>query len=572
MKKIFQYLKPYIKEFCISQILMIVATVSALLFPWFIGNFFDKLFISKDIKKLVFLIGIVATLFIISHLTNYIKDIMLGIIGEKIIMDLRLNLYEKLQRLSIGFYSKQKSGDIVSRLTNDINLFQMSLSTGLTFLLNQLISLLVVTYMLFKLDIILTLIVFSMFPLIFLVSKKMGSRAKTVSKKVQQKLGDITSFSNESISGMNIIKTFVLEKIAFRMYRKENEELLNHAIENVKIKATSNLCVGFLTSTQLVLLIGVGGLRVFNGNITAGDLIAFLLYVEMIVGPISMLSNLYIDVVKSIAAINRIFEILNSEDEIKDKEHAITLNKIKGEVQLKDISFGYEENQKVLEHTTIKIKSGEKIALVGKSGAGKSTIINLIPRFYEVDNGEILIDGYSIKDVKIKSLRKQIGIVPQDTNLFGMSIKDNILCGNPHASDAQVIDAAKKANAHEFIIDMKYKYDTHIGERGATLSGGQRQRLAIARAFLKNPKILLLDEATSALDTESERKVQEALFELMKDRTTITIAHRLSTIVNSDRIYVMNDGAIIADGTHEELLEKCSYYTELYTTQYQKAL
>ncbi len=572
MKRILIHLKPYTRELLLSQVFMIISTVSGLMFPWLLRNFFNNLLTNEDYNKLPVLTGSLLMLFIVSHFFNFLKEVRLGILGEKIVKNIRISVYEKLQKLSIGFYSKQKSGDIISRLTNDINLFQMALSSGFTHFLRQFISLAFIIFMLVKIDIPLTLLAFSMFPLIVVISKKMGSMTREVSKKMQKKLGDLTSFTSESILGINIIKTFVLEKTVNRMYKEENEKLFGHSVKNIKIRAKSNLIIGFLTSLQLLSLIGFGGYRVFSGNISAGDFIAFLLYIDMVMGPVSMLSNFYMDVQKSMAAINRIFEVLSSDEEVKDREKAIVLDKVSGDINFKKVFFSYGKGGCILENASMTIKSGEKAALVGKSGAGKSTIINLIPRFFELNNGDILIDGISIKNIKVKSLRSNIAIVPQDTNLFGISIKDNILCGNPGASFEMVIEASKKANAHEFIQAFEYKYNTVVGERGVTLSGGQRQRIAIARAFLKNPPILLLDEATSSLDTYSEMKVVTALNKLMKGRTTIMIAHRLSTVIDFDCIYVVDKGKIIGKGKHEELLHTCKYYKDLYFNQYKKAL
>lgn len=571
MKKVFKrlmsWLKPYTMRFTIGQIAMFLGSGASLAFPWALRELLDTSFTSNDYKSLIFAISFLVVIEVIAGFSNYIKNINLGFISQKVVGDLRVRVYEQLQKMSIDFYKKRNSGEIVSRMTNDINLFQQALTTGLTYILQMAITLLVAVVMLVNMDVMLTVIVFVSFPIMMLVTKLMSAKVKGISKKSQENLSNITAILNQSVSGIGVIKAFGLEKFAKRMFGDENKKWLGNIIKQVKIKARTRMVVDYLRSFQLLLILGVGAYRVFSGDISTGTLIAFILYSQMLSGPVGMFSEIYVEIQRAMAAADRIFEILDYRRDIVNPEEPISIENMNGRVNFENVSFSYDVDNEVIKGIDFAIEPGQSAAFVGMSGAGKTTVFNFIPRFYDVSGGSVTIDGIDVRDMDMDELRSKIAIVPQDTYLFEMSIKDNIGCGKPNATEDEIIAAAKLANAHDFIMEMPDKYETVAGEGGTRLSGGQRQRVAIARAFLKNPRILLLDEATSALDTHSERIVQKAIERLMKDRTTLVIAHRLSTIINADVIFVMEKGRIISQGTHSELLDKCERYRDLYRAQ-----
>lgn len=563
LRGMFAYLAPYKALFILGQIAMLVGTGAGLAFPWAVRNVFDTLFETQTMRVLMVAIGGLAGVSIISELANYIKNYTLGHISQRIMRDLRAGVYERLLHLSLDYYDNKDSGDITSRMTNDMFLLQQALSSGLTFVLQQAISLVAVIVLLLSIDPVLTLIIFGTMPIILVISKKMGERVKAISKSTQERLGYLMGIINQSVSGIAIIQAFVLENYARGLFRDENNRILDKSIENIKVSTATGLIIGLLNAVFLLVVIGLGAVRVAGGFLNPADLIAFILYAEMVAGPVSVLSGIYIEINKATAAYQRIAAILETPADVQNHPtHA--LNTVRGEIAFHDVTFSYDGQRPILEHITLKIAPGETVALVGPSGAGKSTLAKLLPRFYDPDGGSILLDGVDITTLDLHTLRQQIAIVPQDTYLFGMSIRDNIACGQPEATDADIIRAARLANADGFIREQDRGYDTEIGERGARLSGGQRQRIAIARAFLKDPRLLILDEATSALDTHAERQIQGALDTLMRGRTTLIIAHRLSTIENADKIVVLKDGCILATGTHAELLETCAFYGDLY--------
>jgi subfamily B ATP-binding cassette protein MsbA len=456
-------------------------------------------------------------------------------------------------------------------MTNDINLVQSGLSSGLTYTIQQVISLIGVTVLLVGIDWVLTLTIFATIPIIMLISKLMGDKIKTIAKSAQERLAYLTNIISESVSGIDVIKAFVLEQYARGLFQGENNQILSKSLHSIRITAGARLIIGLLNSAFTLIVIGFGGYRVALGHLTPSDLIAFILYAEMVVGPVALLAGIYIEINKALAAFSRIDGILIAPKVIQVDRPTVrsgTTQPISGHLEFEQVAFSYDGHRDVLRQIALAAAPGETVALVGPSGAGKSTLVKLIPRFYDPTAGRILIDGQELKDMDLQFVRSQIAIVPQDTYLFGMSIYENIACGRPDATEDEIVQAAHLANAHEFILEQPDGYYTQIGERGARLSGGQRQRIAIARAFLKDPRILILDEATSALDAHSEQKVQDALDKLMQSRTTIIIAHRLSTIQGADKLVVLQDGRVLAVGTHHELLTRCDFYSGLYQKQF----
>ena len=561
------YVAPYKALFVIGQIAMLVGTAAGLAFPWMVRNVFDVLFATGAREMLLGAIGALALISVVREVANFIKNRALAHLGQKMVRDMRAAIYERLLHLSLDYYDHQNSGDITSSLTNDMTLLQQGLSSGLTYILQQALSLIAVTALLLSIDTVLTLIVFGTLPMILVISRRMGDRVKAISKSTQEHLGHLMSILNQSVSGIAVIQAFVLESYARGLFRDENDRILDKSVENIRVSTSAGLLIGLVNALFLLVIIGVGALRVTGGYLSPADLIAFILYSEMIAGPVSILSGVYIEINRATAAYQRIAAILESPAEVTNRPTR-GLEAVRGHIEFRDVSFSYDGERPTLEGISFSVAPGETVALVGPSGAGKSTLARLLPRFYDPCGGTICLDGVDIRDLDLQFLRRQIAIVPQETHLFGMSIRDNIACGQPDASDEEVERVAYLANADGFIREQEDGYRTEIGERGARLSGGQRQRLAIARAFLKNPRILILDEATSALDAHAERQIQGALGTLMQGRATLIIAHRLSTIEAADRIIVLKDGRILAMGTHVALLETCAFYGDLYQNQF----
>ncbi|MBN1579669.1 MAG: ABC transporter ATP-binding protein [Anaerolineae bacterium] len=572
--KMLSYLKPYKKPFLIGQIAMLVGTAAGLAFPWAVRRVFDTLFVAGNMSVLLTAVGLLAGVFALREVANYAKTVTLDSVGQNVIRDLRDRLYHKLLELSLDYYDNKSSGEITSSMTNDINLVQGGLASGLAYILQQVLTLVGVTVLLVRMDWALTLTIFATIPIVILISKTMGDKIRSIATSTQERLAHLTNIISESVAGIDIIKAFVLEHNAKDLFRGQNNQILSKSLRSIRVTANARLIIGLLNSLFTLIVIGLGGYRVARGVLTPPDLIAFILYAEMVVGPVAMLAGLYIEINKALAAFGRINDILDTPNVIRS-ESTLPLpgptQPVSGNLVFQDVAFSYDGHNNVLHDINLIAAPGETIALVGPSGVGKSTLVKLIPRFYDPTAGHILFDGLDSQDLNVEFLRSQIAIVPQDTYLFGMSIYENIACGRPDATEDEIVRAAQLANAHEFILEQPNGYHTQIGERGARLSGGQRQRIAIARAFLKDPRILILDEATSALDTHSERRVQDALDKLMRGRTTIIIAHRLSTIENASKIVVLQQGTVLATGTHRELLARCDIYNSLYRTQFASA-
>ena len=420
----------------------------------------------------------------------------------------------------------------------------------------------------FYLDWKLTFITLITVPLVGQAMNIFGKKLKKSGIVIQERLADINSLLQESISAVRVVKSFVRERHEIARFHRQNELNFQAEMKNVQLTSLLTPTVEFLAAITVTFILWIGGYEVVQGDLTAGALVAFLTYAVNLANPVKRISRIYGTVQRAMAAADRVFDVIDMEETIHDKEGAVPLPEIEGRVAVKDVSFSYKEGAPALSHVSLEASPGQLIAFVGPSGAGKSTIANLIPRFYEVNEGVIEIDGHDVRDVTLDSLREQIGIVPQETMLFSSSVRENIRYGRLDATDEEIEEAARAANAEEFILQLPEGYETKIGERGLNLSGGQRQRIAIARAILKNPRILILDEATSALDTESEKIVQAALDKLMVGRTSFAIAHRLSTIFNADCIYVIDGGHIVEQGTHEELLAAGGLYSTLYNIQF----
>lgn len=480
-------------------------------------------------------------------------------------MDIRNALYHHLQRLSIAYYDRRRTGDIMSNLTNDISALQTAIVTDFITLVQEsaifIGSFGSMIYLQWKLTVLCLIIV----PLVSYVIKFFGKKLHNSGKDVQETLADVTSMLQETIQGVRIVRSFNRGAYEEKRFRKINKLSFTAAVRAIRQQSQMTPFVEFLAAIAVCAIIWYGGVSVIDGVMSTGELIAFLIYAINLANPTRRVAESVGNIQKSLAAADRVFSILDEQPEIQNKEDAKDIEVKAGRVEARHVSFSYEAGNPVLTDLNFVAEPGQTIALVGPSGSGKTTIANLLPRFYDVTGGGIYIDGVDIRDSTISSLREHIGLVPQDTLLFNTTIKENILYGRLDATDKEVWEAVKAANAEKFIRGLPNGIETKVGDRGLVLSGGQRQRIAIARAILKDPAILILDEATSALDTESEKIVQDALEKLMVGRTSFVIAHRLSTVKNADQIFVLNNGHIEESGTHDELMREGGLYYELYT-------
>ena len=569
-KRLLLFMKPYLPRLGIAVVCIILAAAANLYVPWIIKNIIDDVLTTRDMVMLnTIAVGIVVVFFF-RGIFYYGQTYLVSYIGQHVIIDVREVLYRKFQRLQLAYYEKRQTGNIMSYITNDVAALQAALVDSLIDMVTEGSVLIGSIGMMFYLDWKLSLLTFVTMPIIAKAMNIFGRKLKSSGTVIQERTADITAFLQESISAVRIVKSFVREAYEIERFREQNYLNFKAQMKNVQLMSLLTPTVEFISAIGVTFIIWFGGYEVVNGVLTAGSLIAFLTYAVNLANPVKRLSRVYGTVQKAMAAADRVFEVLDLDEKIKDKEDAIELPQIDGRVSFEKVSFAYKKDHPALREVTLEANPGEMVAIVGPSGAGKSTIANLIPRFYDVTAGTIRIDGVDIRDVRLDSLREQIGIVPQETMLFSGTVAFNIRYGRLDATEEEIVAAAKAANAHEFIMGLSDGYDTKIGERGSSLSGGQRQRISIARAILKNPRVLILDEATSALDTESEKVVQAALDKLMLGRTSFVIAHRLSTILQADSIIVLEDGQVKERGTHEELLVQGGLYKKLYDIQFNK--
>ncbi|MBQ2246648.1 MAG: ABC transporter ATP-binding protein [Selenomonadales bacterium] len=566
-KRLFSYIRPYTGRLIMAMLCAMLAAGANLYVPWLIKGVIDQVLADKDMMMLNLIAISIVVAFFLRGVFLYGQHYLMSYIAQKVIIDVRDAIYRKLQKLPISYFEKRQTGTVMSYVTNDVAAMQAGLADHVIDMITEGVILIGSFAMMCWLHWKLTLLTLIIVPLVGYTMNIFGRKLKQTSFTMQERVADITSLLQEALSAIRVIRSFVREEYEIQRFANQNQANFIAQMKNAKLMSMLAPVVEFLAAISVTLILWYGGMEVIDGHLTAGALIAFLVYAVNLSNPIKRLSRVYGNIQKAIAAAERVFAVLDTEEEITDAPDAKKMPIVKGNVKLTDVKFSYVEGELAIKGISMEAQTGQMIAIVGASGSGKSTIANLIPRFYDIQSGSIEIDGYDIRSVTQRSLREQIGIVPQETVLFNGSVYDNIRYGNLDATKEEIIAAAKAANAHEFITQMTDGYETQIGERGALLSGGQRQRIAIARAILKDPQILILDEATSALDTESEKIVQEALDKLLVGRTSFVIAHRLSTIVRADVIIVMERGVIVERGTHEELLEKGGIYSKLHQMQ-----
>lgn len=566
--RILSYIKPYMHRLIFAMFCTIMAAAGNLYIPWIIKDMIDEVLADKNGTMLNWIAASIIAIFVVRGLFWYGQNYLMSYVGQSVIIDIRAAVFKKLQRLSVSFYDKNKTGTIMSYVTNDVNALQSAMVENTIEMITEGFILIGSVVAMIYLDWRLTLFTVCTFPVVLWFMEFFGKKIRKTGGRIQECTADITSVLQESVASARVIKSFVREDYEVDRFDVENRANFRANMKNAQLMATLTPVVELVAAIGVTMIIWYGGNNVINGTITAGSLVAFLTYAVNISNPIKRLTRVIGNIQKALAAAQRVFMIIDMPEEIAESRDAKQLPEVNGKVEFQNVSFAYDDKGNVITDLSFSVKPGEVIAIVGPSGAGKSTIANLLPRFYDVNKGDIKIDGHSVREVTLDSLREQVGIVPQETMLFNGSVYNNILYGRLDATKEEIEAAAKAANAHDFIMQLTDGYETKLGDRGVNLSGGQRQRIAIARAILKNPRILILDEATSALDTESERVVQEALDRLMVGRTSFVIAHRLSTVKNADKILVLEKGNLVESGTHDELLALDGLYAHLYKIQY----
>ncbi len=569
-RRLLMYMKPYLGRLGLAVFCIIMASSANLYLPWIIKDMIDKVLTGGNMGTLNLIAISIVVVFAFRGFFYYWQSYLVSYIGQRVVADVREVMFRKFQRMPMAYFDKHQTGETMSYVTNDVAAVQSALVDNLIDLVTESAILIGSIALMLYINWKMTLVTLITVPMVGYAMKIFGRKIKRSGTLIQEKMADITSLLQESISSIRIVKSFVREDYEIKRFSVENNLNFDASMKNAKLTSLLTPTVEFLAAVGVTLIVWYGGYEVIHGAMTAGSLVAFLTYAVNLANPVKRLSRIYGKIQQAMAAIDRIFSVLDMDEPVNDKPDAKNLPKVRGHVSIDNVTFSYDGQHNALENVSFDVKPGQMIAFVGPSGAGKSTIANLIPRFYDVNDGAIKIDGVDIRDVTLKSLREQIGIVPQETLLFSTTVMENIRYGRLDATDDEVIAAAKAANADDFIKDLPQGYQTQIGERGLNLSGGQRQRMAIARAMLKNPQILILDEATSALDTESEKIVQSALDELMRGRTSFVIAHRLSTIFSADQIFVIDKGRICEHGTHHELLKLNGVYSHLYNIQFSK--
>ncbi len=576
--RICRYISKNWPLFLVSVACMLVSTIVSVQIPLLTRAAIDnvitplaegKLDVELGKSTLFILMLEIIGLTVVVGLFSFIRRYASTYFSQKVVYDIRNDAFAALQSQSFAFYDKTHTGQLLSKVTTDMDRVRRFLGFQLAFLINSIILLIVTLYTMFSINTMLTLFLLPIMPCIFATFYSFGKKIRPLFTRMREQYGSLTSVLHEAIAGIRVVRAFAQEGFEREKFASKNDRYFQTALASAKIRAVYIPLVGFLIGLGTIIIFWYGGFEVIMGTLTIGALVAFNAFLAMLVMPMRFFGMFISGYHLTMAAGDRIFRVIDAETEIKEKPDALTLPKLKGHVKFENVSFSYEKGRPILKNITFEVRLGETVALLGATGSGKSTVIRLIPRFYDVSSGKTTVDGYDVRDVRLKSLREQIGIVAQETFLFDMTIKENIAYGKPSAKMDEVVAAAKAAIAHDFISALPRGYDSRVGERGVTLSAGQRQRIAIARALLMNPRILILDDSTSSVDVETEYEIQQALQALLKNRTAFVITQRVSTIRNADKIIVLEKGEIAEEGTHDTLMAKKGAYYQVYQTLYE---
>ena len=570
IKKLFRYLRKYRLYFLVTFVCVIGSSILSLIGPYLIGKGIDNYIIPRNLNGFGKFLFFMFIIYLFNSFLFYIQGLTMANISQKVGFDIRNDAFNSIHKLSLKVIDRRPIGDIMSRITNDIDMINVTIGTSLIQFFSGTIMLTGTIIMMIVLSPVLTLYSMILIPLMVIITKIISSRTRKYFFLQQTKLGEINSIVEEDITGLKIIKIYGKEKNEIKKFEEKNLELKKYGIMAQKFAGIMPPLMNFLNNVSYVIVGGIGGLFALKNILTIGTIASFINYVKQFTRPLNELAHQFNAIQSAIASAERVFEIMEEEKEKEDIESAIEFEDIRKEIECKNLYFAYEDEKYVLKNINFKAPSGKVIAIVGPTGAGKTTLINLITRLYDIEKGEILIDGIDIMKIKKDSLRKNIGVVLQDTYLFSGRVRENIRYGKPEATDEEIEKVCKITNAEKFIINLPEKYETFLSDGGQSLSQGQRQLIAISRAILANPKILILDEATSNIDTRTEIDIQKSMLNLMKEKTSFIIAHRLNTIKNADLILVVNEGEIVEAGKHEELMKKKGFYYNLFMTQFGK--
>ena len=567
--RLWKFLSNFKGRIILVFIFNIISTAGLIIGPLLAGKAIDDYIQIGDLEGLKTLLIILLVIYLLNAVFTRLSNYGMAKISESTLYQIRKKLFSHLIKLPISYFDQNKKGDIMDRFTNDIEVISEALTDALMQIISSLITIIGVSVIMFTVNYVLALVTMITVPIFFVLAYKLGIKSGKLYKEQRASLGNLSSYSEEMFTGMKVVKSYVREEASINEFNKSNEELRDISI---KAQIVGNLIMpinGFVGNLNHILLIAFGSIMVVNGSCTIGIILVFMKYSNMFRRPINQLASLFAGIQNALAGANRVFEVMDVEQEFDDEDKLLPFNSAVGHIKFDNVSFSYVKGKKVLSDINLEINPGERIALVGPTGAGKTTIVNLLTRFYDIEKGNIYIDGIDIRDVKRTNLRQKIGLVLQDTYLFKGTVLENIRYGNKDATMDEVVEACKQAQAHSFIHRLPNGYDTIIEEEGANFSQGERQLISIARAILSDPEILILDEATSNIDTKTEKYIQKGMQELMKGRTSFIIAHRLSTIRDASEILVINDGKIVERGTHKELIKNGELYSKLYNSQFE---